>query len=80
MEGTVAFWEHQQKKFVNAQQFLGLGQGVCVNSLKKGKFMTEIFYSNIVAWSSIKFLEKMIPGMQKLINTKRNKRSGGGFA
>ena len=36
------------KKICHAQQFLGLGLGVCVNSLKKRKFVTKIFDSNIV--------------------------------
>ena len=51
--------------------------GCLSKSVKKGKFMTETFYSNIVKWSSKNF-RNVIPADVKVIKTKRNKRSGGG--
>ena len=48
-------------------------------SIKKGKFVTEIFFSDIDELNEVlKILEKLYLLMEKkLIKTKRNKRSGG---
>ena len=47
----------------------GVGGGGLSQSVKKGKFVTKIFLSDIVEWSS-KNLQKMIPPDVKANNKK----------
>ena len=57
---------------------MGGGQGLS-ESVKKGKFVTKIFFADIVEWSSKNFTKIIPADVKKLIKTKRNKtkRSGG---